>query len=65
MVERLPLIEVLLPVHEDQPASITWNGDPIEADEVKRKDDGTVQVVIAGVTYDEHNAEINWRQETI
>jgi hypothetical protein len=65
MVARLPLIDVTLPVHEGQPASVTWNGEPTEADEVKRKEDGGIEVVIAGVTYDEHNAEIHWRQETI
>jgi len=65
MVERLPEIEVLLPVHEGGTASVTWNGELVEPDEVKVDGDGTVQVVIAGVTYDEHNAAINVRHEQI
>ena len=65
MVERLPEIEVLLPVAEDRPASVTWNGEAIEVDEVKIDEDGKVQVVIAGVTYDEHNADLRYRHETI
>ena len=65
MVERLPTIEVLLPVHEDDEASVTWNGELVEADEVKVDDDGKVQVVIAGVTYDEHNAELSVRHDHI
>ncbi len=65
MVERLPSIEVLLPVHDDAQASVTWNGEPIEVDEVKVDDDGKVQVVIAGVTYDEHNSELNARRDHI
>ena len=34
MVERLPLIEVVLPVSAGRPASVTWNGEPIEPDEL-------------------------------
>jgi hypothetical protein len=65
MVERLPQIEVLLPVHEGGAASVTWNGEQIEPDEIKVDDEGKVQVVIAGVTYDEYNADLHARQETI
>ena len=65
MVERLPEIEVVLPVHEGGAASVTWNGEPMEPEEVNLNDDGKVQVVIAGVTYDEHNAAINVRREQI
>ena len=65
MVERLPTIEVLLPVHEGGEPSVTWNGEIVEADEVKVDDDGKVQVVIAGVTYDEHNADMSWRHDRI
>lgn len=65
MVERLPLIEVLLPVSAGRPASVTWNGEPIEPDELIFDDDGNLQVVIAGVTYDEYNAELHWRREEI
>jgi hypothetical protein len=65
MVERLPAIEVLLPVHEGGAASVTWNGEITEVDEVKVDGDGKVQVVIAGVTYDEHNAAITVRQDEI
>jgi hypothetical protein len=65
MVERLPEIEVVLPVHEGGAASVSWNGDPVQPDEVKVDDEGKVQVVIAGVTYDEHNAAINVRREQI
>ena len=35
MVERLPLIEVLLPAREGAAASVTWNGELVEPDEVK------------------------------
>lgn len=65
MVARLPEIDVLLPVDDSRAASVTWNGETVEVDEVKVKDDGSVQVVIAGVTYDEHNAVIQARHETI
>ena len=66
MVERLPEIEVLLPPLEDgREPSVTWNGEPVEADEVKVEDDGKVQVVIAGVTYEEHNAQIRVRHDHI
>ncbi len=65
MVERLPTIEVLLPAHDGDTASVNWNGEVVEVDEVKVDDDGKVQVVIAGVTYDEHNSEMNVRQDHI
>jgi hypothetical protein len=65
MVERLPEIEVLLPVQEGGAATVTWNGELVEPDEIKIDDDGKVQVVIAGVTYDEHNAGIAVRREQI
>lgn len=65
MVERIPTIEVLLPVHDGDDASVSWNGELIEADEVKVDDEGKVQVVIAGVTYDEHNSEMSVRQDRI
>lgn len=65
MVERLPEIEVLLPVHEGGAATVKWNGELVEPDEIKIDDDGKVQVVIAGVTYDEHNAGIAVRREQI
>jgi hypothetical protein len=65
MVERLPLIEVVLPVSSGRPASVTWNGEPVEPDELKFDEDGNIQVVIAGVTYDEYNAELRWRKEDI
>ncbi len=65
MVERLPEIEVLLPVHEGGAASVTWNGDQVEPDEIKLDDESKVQVVIAGVTYDEHNAAITVRHDKI
>jgi hypothetical protein len=63
MVERLPVIEVLLPVSGGRPASVTWNGELIEPEELKFDDDGNLQVVVAGVTYDEYNAERRWRKE--
>lgn len=65
MVERLPEIDVLLPVASGRAASVTWNGEPVEVDEVKVSEDGTVQIVIAGVTYDEYNAVITSHQESI
>jgi hypothetical protein len=65
MVERLPAIEVLLPVHKGHEPSVTWNGELIEVDEVKVDDDEKVQVVIGGVTYDEHNAQITVRHDRI
>ena len=65
MVERLPEIEVLLPVHDGDQPSVTWNGETIEAEEVRVDDDGKVQVVIAGVTYDEYNAALTVRQDRI
>jgi hypothetical protein len=65
MVERLPAIEVLLPVHKGDAPSVTWNGELIEADEVKVEEDEKVQVVIGGVTYDEHNAAITVRHDRI
>jgi len=65
VVERLPTIEVLLPVHEGDEPSVTWNGEIVEADEVKVDDDGKIQVVIAGVTYDEHNSDMSWRHDRI
>jgi len=63
MVERLPAIEVLLPVHDGDQPSVTWNGELVEVDEVKVDEDEKVQVVIGGVTYDEHNAVITVRRE--
>jgi hypothetical protein len=65
MVERLPAIEVLLPVHEDDRPSVTWNGELVEVDEVKVDEEEKVQVVIGGVTYDEHNAAITVRHDHI
>ena len=65
MVERLPAIEVLLPVHDGDQPSVTWNGEVVEVDEVKVDDDEKVQVVIGGVTYDEHNAELTVRHDRI
>ena len=64
MVERLPEIEVTVPVHDERGESATWNGEVIEVDEVKIDGD-KVQVVIAGVTYDEYNALISVRHEQI
>jgi hypothetical protein len=63
MVERLPEVEVLLPTREGGAALVIWNGEPIESDAIKVDDGGTVQIVIAGVTYDEHNAVITVRQQ--
>ncbi len=65
MIERLPVIEVTLPVSGGRPACVTWNGELIEPEELKFDDDGNLQVVIAGVTCDEYNAELHWRKETI
>jgi len=65
MVERLPAIEVLLPVHDGDQPSVTWNGELVEVDEVKVDEDEKVQVVIGGVTYDEHNAELTVRHDRI
>jgi hypothetical protein len=65
MVERLPVIEVLLPAREGAAASVTWNGELVEPDEVKVDEEGKIQVVIAGVTYDEYNAELHARQDTV
>jgi hypothetical protein len=65
MVERLPVIEVLLPVNDGDEPSVTWNGDVIEVDEVKVDEEENVQVVIGGVTYDEHNAAITVRHDRI
>jgi hypothetical protein len=58
MVGRVPLIEVVLPPDGLVPAAVTWNGELVEPDEVTLDDDGAVQVVIAGVTYNQENAEI-------
>jgi hypothetical protein len=63
MVERLPEVEVLLPTREGGAAGVIWNGEPIEPDAIKVDAGGTVQIVVAGVTYDEHNAVITVRQE--
>lgn len=65
MVERLPAIEFLLPVHDGDTPSVTWNGELVEVDEVKVDEDEKVQVVIGGVTYDEHNAELTVRHDRI
>jgi len=65
MVERLPAIEVLLPVHDGDQPSVTWNGELVEVDEVKVDEDEKVQVVIGGVTYDEHNSELTVRHDRI
>jgi hypothetical protein len=65
MVARLPEIEVVLPVHEDGRPTVTWNGELVEADGVRFDEDGRIHVTIAGVDYDDTNAEISWRQETI
>jgi len=63
MVERLPDVEVLLPTREGGAALVIWNGEPIEPDAIKVDDGGNVQIVVAGATYDEHNAVITVRQE--
>ena len=58
MVERLPDVEVRLPSQEGGAALVIWNGEPIEPDAINVDDVGKVQIVVAGVTYDEHNAVI-------
>ncbi|MGE0539121.1 MAG: hypothetical protein AB7R89_02980 [Dehalococcoidia bacterium] len=63
MVERLPDVEVLLPALEGDAARVIWNGEPIEPDEITIDVEGKVQIVVAGVTYDEHNAVITVRRE--
>jgi hypothetical protein len=63
MVERLPEVEVLLPTREGGAARVIWNGEPIEPDEIKVDGVGNIQIVIADVTYDEHNAVIMVRRE--
>jgi hypothetical protein len=63
MVERLPDVEVFMPIHEGGAARVLWNGEPVEPDELKVDDEGHVQIVVAGVTYDEHNAVITVRRE--
>jgi hypothetical protein len=61
MVERLPEVEVHLPSREGGAARVIWNGEPLEPDEIKVDDEGKVEIVVAGVTYDEHNAVITVR----
>jgi hypothetical protein len=58
MVGRVPLIEVVLPPDGLMPVAVTWNGEPIEPDEVRLDDDGAIEIVIAGVTYTQESAEI-------
>lgn len=65
MVARLPQIEILLPPDPEHQASVTWNGDPIEAESVEVDENGDPTVVIAGVTYNKDNAEIHARQDRI
>jgi hypothetical protein len=62
MVERLPEVEVHLPSHEGGAARVIWNGEPVEPDEIKVDDEGKIEIVVAGVTYDEHNAVIRVRR---
>jgi hypothetical protein len=62
MVERVPEIEVFVTADTGAVINLMWNGEPVEPDAVMVAEDGTIEVVIAGVTYDEHNAAITVRR---